>query len=108
MIEKIIVNTIPEAWERDFEVFDGPKVTTIQQVQTILQKIECCENLERQTEKKKDNLQKSFKNNEFKKKLGKYQNPCKKPGHDHEWDDCPENWKNKKKAGDDKQENTQY
>ena len=32
LIKKIIWNTIPEAWERDFEMFNGPRATTIQQV----------------------------------------------------------------------------
>ena len=60
LIEKIIWNTIPDAWEKDFEMFDGSRVTTIQQVQTILQKVECCENLEKRTEKKKENSQKNL------------------------------------------------
>ena len=86
-------------------MLDGTQATTIQQVQTILQKVERCKNLEKRTEKKKENSQKSFKNNDSKgKKSGKYTNPCKKVGHDHEWDDCPDNWKNKKKSGNDKQE----
>ena len=83
LIEKIIWNTIPEAWERDFEMFDGPRATTIKQMQTILQKVERCENLEKRTEKKKENSQKNFKNNDSKgKKSGKYTNLCKKKGHD--------------------------
>ena len=54
--------------------------------------MERCKNLEKK---------KNFKNNEFKsKKSGKYTKPCKKPGHDHEWDNCPNNWKNKKKSDD--------
>ena len=36
LIEKIVWNTIPEAWQKDFEMFDGPRATTMQQVQTIL------------------------------------------------------------------------
>ena len=27
----------------------------------------------------------------------KYHNPCRFPGHDHEWKDCPNNYRNKKK-----------
>lgn len=40
------------------------------------------------------------KNNESRKKS----NPCKKPGHDHDWDDCPDKWKNKKKSSNCNQE----
>ena len=101
LIEKIVWNTIPEAWQRDFEMFDGPRATTMQQVQTILQKVERCENLEKRNEKTKENTQKKSKSNDNKSDKGsKYKNPCRKPGHDHEWDNCPDNWKNKKKSGD--------
>ena len=53
MIEKLIWNTIPEAWERDFEMFDSPRATTIKQVKTILQKVERCENLEKERRKRR-------------------------------------------------------
>ena len=96
LVEKITVNTIPEVWERKFEMLDGHRATTIQQVQTILQKVERVENWEKRSKKKEDNLQKNFKDKELIKKSGKYKNPCKKPGHDNKWEDYPGNWKNKK------------
>ena len=38
-------------------------------------------------------------------KNSKYSNPCRKPGHDHKWEDCPVNWKNKKSSDKEKQKN---
>ena len=38
LVEKIIVNAIPEAWEREFKILNGPRAKTMQEVQTILQK----------------------------------------------------------------------
>ena len=61
LIKQIIWNTIPEAWQHDFEMFDGLRATTIQQVQSILQKVEWCENLEKRTEKTKEFTQKNRK-----------------------------------------------
>ena len=33
-----------------------------------------------------------------KKKDDKKSNRCRIPGHDHDWTDCPNNWKNQKKG----------
>ena len=66
----------------------------------MMQKIERCENLDNQTKSEK-----SGKNGKKNEKKSKYSNPCRKPGHDHKWEDCPENWKNQKSSDKEKQKN---
>ena len=92
---------------KDYEKLDGPKETTLKGVQAALQKIERCEELrkttnDRQNDRQKgQNDRKNFNtkgnNGNEEKGGGKHANPCRKPGHDHDWKDCPDNWKNKKK-----------
>ena len=106
--QKIILNAIPEAWERDFESFDGPDKTTIREVQEVLLKIERCEDLEAKHNAKKEDRQKGKKRTKEGDEKGKKKskNPCRIEGHDHDWKDCPDNWNNKKeKEKKKKQEN---
>ena len=94
LIEKIVQNNIPESWMEKFELLDDTKATNLRAVQLTLQKIERCENVE--------NSKKSEKNNDGKKKKksgennGNQQlsNPCCTEGHNHDWKDCPDNWRN--------------
>ena len=51
LIQNIIWNTVPEACERDFEVLDRSRATTMQQVRTILQKVEQCKAVEKRNTK---------------------------------------------------------
>ena len=98
LIEKVVTDNIPDSWVDNFELLDGPKATTILDVQLTLQKIERCEN--------NKNSQRTEKSNEGKgKKSGdngnkNRSNPCRIEGHDHDWKDCPNNWRNKKKGTD--------
>ena len=95
LIKKIVQENIPDSWQEQFELLDGPKNTSLRAVQLILQKIERCENVENQT-KVEDKSQKHQKNKQKSNRNdSKYKNPCKKPGHDRDWNDCPDNWKNK-------------
>ena len=97
LVEKIIQDNIPDSWQERFELLDGPKATDLRAVQLTLQKIERCENVEnaKKAEKNKDGKNKKKSGNGS----GSQQrsNPCRKEGHDNDWKDCPDNWKNKKK-----------
>ena len=96
LVEKIVQDNIPDSWQEKFELLDGPKATNLRTVQLTLQKIERCENVENSKK-----VEKSDGKN--KKKSGdssggqQRSNPCRKEGHNHDWKDCPDNWKNKKK-----------
>ena len=102
LIEKVIQDNIPDAWQRDFENFDGSEKETLKEVLKVLLKCEKCEGIDKRLEERKGSSayqgnNKFKRNNKVKNDSdSKYKNPCRKKGHDHEWNDCPDNWKNKK------------
>ena len=108
IMEKIVLNDIPDALERDFKSFNGPDKTTIKEVQEALLNIELCKDLGAKHNSKKEDGKKGKKYMKEEDEKGKKNsgNLCCIEGHNHDWKDCPENWRNKKeKEKEQKQEN---
>ena len=94
LIEKIVQNNIPESWMEKFELLDDTKATNLRAVQLTLQKIERCENVESSKKSEKSNDEKKKKNSGESNGNQQRSSPCHIEGHNHDWKDCPDNWRN--------------
>ena len=94
LVEKIVQDNIPDSWQEKFELLDGPKATDLRAVQLTLQKIERCENVESSKKSEKSNDEKKKKNSGESNGNQQRSSPCHIEGHNHDWKDCPDNWRN--------------
>ena len=99
LIKQVILKNVPVSWNLALKRANNHKSTSLSDLQRILKPIEEADEVERKW--KESNKSRNGKDNEHKRGNPNNNNnnnsknandkPCRKPGHNHLWGDCPDN-----------------
>ena len=90
MIKQVVLKGIPVVWSLDLKRANNHNCATLSELQAVLKPIEEADESEREYKEKKK-VTRPKKEGYIKDGLKSGDKPCRKPGHNHKWKDCPDN-----------------
>ena len=90
MIKQVVLKGIPVVWSLDLKRANNHNCATLSELQAVLKPIEEADESEREYKEKKKGTRPK-KEGYIKDGLKSGDKPCRKPGHNHKWKDCPDN-----------------
>jgi len=95
MLKLVVLKNILTSWALDLRRANNHKNSTLVKLQKVLKPIEEAEEMESEFKSEQSSKGKNDRKHNDSEKKKFTGNPCRKPGHNHEWNKCPDNYANR-------------